>query len=110
MSNQEIVKNLAQEKVIESIVQNMNIKPDLEDDLIQDAYIILLEYDNHKLEEIYKKNQLRYFIARILCNQAYSVNSPFWKTYRKFSNISSPIQDVISKEDRGITPRGPQKI
>lgn len=106
MTNQEIVKIIGEEKMIESIVENMNVKPDLAQDLVQDAYMILLEYDNKKLEEIYNRNQLKFFTARILCNQAYSVNSPFWKTYRKFSNMSSPIQDVISKEDRGITPRG----
>ena len=53
-------------------------------DLSQMVYLILLEYDEKKLQDLWEHNQMHFFIARIISNQYNSVNSPFHTIFRKF--------------------------
>ena len=78
-----IVDKLARNRVVEDMIKNMNIN-DYPDDLAQEIYLILLEYDKGKIEEIYNKNQINFFISRIITNQAFSKNSPFYLNYKKW--------------------------
>ena len=78
-----IVDKLARNRVVEDMIKNMNIN-DYSDDLAQEIYLILLEYDKEKIEEMYNKNQINFFISRIITNQAFSKNSPFYLNYKKW--------------------------
>lgn len=78
-----IVEKLARNRVVEDMIKNMNIN-DYPDDLAQEIYLILLEYDKDKIEDIYNKNQINFFISRIITNQAFSKNSPFYLNYKKW--------------------------
>lgn len=78
-----IVDRLARNRVVEDMIKNMNIN-DYPDDLAQEIYLILLEYDKEKIEDIYNKNQINFFISRIITNQAFSKNSPFYLNYKKW--------------------------
>ena len=78
-----IVDKLARNRVVEDMIKNMNIN-DYPDDLAQEIYLILLEYDKVKIEEMYNKNQINFFISRIITNQAFSKNSPFYLNYKKW--------------------------
>ena len=78
-----IVDKLARDRVVEDMIKNMNIN-DYPDDLAQEIYLILLEYDKEKIEDIYNKNQINFFISRIITNQAFSKNSPFYLNYKKW--------------------------
>lgn len=78
-----IVDKLARNRVVEDMIKNMNIN-DYPDDLAQEIYLILLEYDKEKIEEMYNKNQINFFISRIITNQAFSKNSPFYLNYKKW--------------------------
>lgn len=78
-----IVDKLARNRVVEDMIKNMNIN-DYPDDLAQEIYLILLEYDKDKIEDIYNKNQINFFISRIITNQAFSKNSPFYFNYKKW--------------------------
>lgn len=78
-----IVEKLARDRVVEDMIKNMNIN-DYPDDLAQEIYLILLEYDKEKIEDIYNKNQINFFISRIITNQAFSKNSPFYLNYKKW--------------------------
>lgn len=78
-----IVDKLARNRVVEDMIKNMNIN-DYPDDLAQEIYLILLEYDKDKIEDIYNKNQINFFISRIITNQAFSKNSPFYLNYKKW--------------------------
>ena len=42
----------------------------------------VLESDQSKIEELIKKKQLRYWMARMMMNQYNSVTSPYYYTYR----------------------------
>ena len=78
-----IVDKLARNRVVEDMIKNMNIN-EYPDDLAQEIYLILLEYDKEKIEDIYNKNQINFFISRIITNQAFSKNSPFYLNYKKW--------------------------
>ena len=78
-----IVDKLARNRVVEDMIKNMNIN-DYPDDLAQEIYLILLEYDKEKIEDMYNKNQINFFISRIITNQAFSKNSPFYLNYKKW--------------------------
>ena len=82
----EIVEAIAKDRMVETMVTNIAHKPmsaDLQD-LSQMVYLILLEYDEERLQDIWINNQMHFFIARIIVNQYNSVTSPFHTIFRKF--------------------------
>ena len=82
----EIVEAIAKDRMVETMVTNIAHKPmsaDLQD-LSQMVYLILLEYDEQKIQDLWINNQMHFFIARIIINQYNSVNSPFYTIFRKF--------------------------
>lgn len=87
----DIVAELARDKVVEEMVMKIShstsITFDLAD-LVQMVYVILLEYDETKIADLYDHNQIRFFLARIILNQFRSINSPFHLTIRKFNSIT----------------------
>lgn len=82
----EIVEAIAKDRMVETMVTNIAHKPmsaDLQD-LSQMVYLILLEYDEKRLQDLWINNQMHFFIARIIVNQYNSVTSPFHTIFRKF--------------------------
>lgn len=82
-----ILDELDRENVIKDMCTNMRINPNDVDDLIQEIYVILLEYDPKKIVEMYNKKQLRFFIVGVLKRQYNSKTSPFYKKYKKYYTI-----------------------
>ena len=96
MTNGEIIQAVSGD--IRTIISNMAIKDEHRDDLFQEIMVILLEYDNSKLEAIYKKKQLKFFATRIICNQYYSTHSYFWKTFKKYEDNKYNLVDYLHSE------------
>lgn len=89
MSKREIVGELAKSRSVERMIENIahrSLDANLKD-LSQMVYIILLEYDEDKIQDLYEHNQMNYFLARIIINQYQSCNSPFYKEFRKFGRM-----------------------
>ena len=85
MGKNEIVNEIAKGKMVEQMVQNIahqSLSDDLKD-LCQMVYLILLEYDEQKLQDLWSNNQMNFFLARIIINQFRSSNSPFHMIFRK---------------------------
>ena len=57
-----ILDELERENIVRDICNNMNVSPNDIDDLIQEVYIILLEYNPNKIIDLYEKKQLKFFI------------------------------------------------
>lgn len=74
-------------------VNKYSIPLDLHDDVLQLVCLVILEYDNDKLNKIVEENHLNAFVTGILTRQLYSRNSPFYREFRKFQNITSSIDD-----------------
>lgn len=77
---------LARQRKVETMIENIahqHLSADLKD-LSQMVYLILLEYDDARLQDLWDNGQIDYFIARIIVNQYKSTNSPFHTIFRKF--------------------------
>ena len=100
MNKQTIIETLAKERRVEALVENIahhSLTADLKD-LCQMVYLILLEYDESKLQDLWENEQMNFFLARIVINQYRSSNSPFHSIYRKYQERSISIGDGISIE------------
>lgn len=81
-----IIETLAKERRVEALVENIahqSLTADLKD-LCQMVYMILLEYDEEKLLDLWENDQINFFLVRIIINQYRSSNSPFHTIFRKF--------------------------
>ena len=97
MSKSEIIEEVAKARMVERMVQNIahhTLDADLKD-LAQMVYLILLEYDETKLQDLWQNEQMGFFLARIIINQYRSSNSPFHTIYRKFRERS---EDITGKD------------
>lgn len=83
MTNQEIVYSLSYSGLVEDIARNIRVTSDYYDDFVQETYVTLLEYDNTKLNEIFDKKQIKYFVVRIMLNNWNSTTSPFYCKYKR---------------------------
>lgn len=82
----DIITEIAKQRMVETMITNIahqSMSADLKD-LSQMVYMILLEYDEQKLQELWGHKQMSYFLARIIINQFRSSNSPFHTIYRKY--------------------------
>ena len=80
---------------------HQQLTPDLKD-LCQMVYLILLEYDEEKIQDLWEHNEINFFIARIIINQYRSSNSPFHTLYRKFQERSVSIGTGVNIDEAAI--------
>lgn len=113
MTKEEIVRTLAEQKAVEEMCKNVahlsTLTPDLQD-LAQGVYLILLEYDEEKLVDLWEHNALGFFIARIIANQYLSKNSPFYKLFRKFRSICDELNPEAYDEEGGALPAAEKRV
>lgn len=83
--NKNIYQIIAEEKLIEQLIDKYNVKTIYKDDLAQEIYLIILTKDESKLKEMYDNNQLNFYLARIISNQYFSKTSMFYKDYKKYN-------------------------
>lgn len=50
--------------------------------------------DNAKINELYFKKQLRFWVTRIITNNIHSKTSPYYYTYKKAQRQSVSIDDI----------------
>lgn len=100
MNSRKIIDELAKNKVVEKLVKRYTefSNPYLED-LVQDIYISLMEKDASFIQNLYKKNELEFFIMKMIKNNLYSNTSPFYKKYQKFREITDSIEGDINYEE-----------
>lgn len=99
MDKWNIIEEIARGKMVEAMVRNIahkELDADLSD-LCQMIYLILLEYDDEKIIDLWVNNQIQFFIARVIINQYKSYKSPFHTTFRKFRHL---VNESISTDCR----------
>ena len=104
-TNAQIINEIANGGLVEEIIQGVsyskfenteNIK-----DLAQDIYLQLLQMRTDKLNDLYTKNQLRFWVTRIITNNIHSKTSPYFYTYKKEQMQSVSISEIdLYDEDR----------
>ena len=88
---------IAQEKLIEILIDKYNVKPLYKQDLAQDVFLIILSKPEKMLQELYDNKQLNFYLARIISNQYFSKTSKFFKDYKKY-NINKNETDTNQLE------------
>ena len=109
-----IIETIAREKRVETMVVNIAhhpLTPDLKD-LCQMVYLVLLEYDESKLQDLWENNQINFFLARVIINQYRSSNSPFHTIFRKmqercvYMGVGADINEAsIDYVNKNFVPR-----
>lgn len=91
---------MARDKVVEGMVTRIVHHPMTTDlrDLCQMVYLILLEYDETKLLDLWRNGQINNFIARIIINQYRSYTSPFYTIFRKHQDKRESLGADINDE------------
>ena len=104
MTNAQIINEIANNGLVEEIIQGVSYSKFENDenlkDLTQDIYLQLLQMDNAKINELYFKKQLRYWIARIVVNSIHSKTSPYYYIYKKAQMQSVNINDIDIDDER----------
>jgi hypothetical protein len=95
-----IVSQLARSRTVEDLVSNIthhsSIEADLAD-LVQIIYFALLQTDAKRLEELTTNGGIKFYIVRMIQNQYFSKNSPFYMEIRRFRDRSSEVSTQISE-------------
>ena len=95
-----MVEIIAKERIVETIVSNIAKSADCDDtlkDLSQEIYLDLLSKDEEKIVSLYETNQIRFFVVRMVSNNLFSKNSPFYQTFKKNTNATVNIDDLKDK-------------
>ena len=79
-----IIEEIETSKMLDILFTNMRIPQEEFDDLKQEIYIIILDYDREKIIEMYEKKQLKYWLVRVITNQYFSKYSTYYYKYRKY--------------------------
>ena len=87
-TNQEILQEWLDNRLLKTCVECQFSKLEnrqYEDDFFQDLCLIILTYPNDKLNDAYNKHP-NAFITRCIQNNIFSINSPYYKTYMRYTN------------------------
>lgn len=91
-----IMNELANDGLYKEICKKYSSTKYLSDELHQEFFIVILEYNQEKIIEIYEKNQLRYFCVGIIRRMATSSTSPYYKKIRK------PLMDISNGDNNEL--------
>ena len=84
--------------MVETAITNIaKTNSDALNDLSQNIYLDLLSKSEEKIVNLYETNQLRFFIVRMILNNLFSKNSPFYQTFKKNANLTVNIDDLKDK-------------
>ena len=65
-------------------------------DLKAEVFLVLCEMNDNKLEGLFERNELKFYIVRIMLNMIKSDRSTFYKNYRNYTEFVD--QDFISDD------------
>ena len=102
MSTRGVVEEIARSKLIQECIKVVTggVWRSEYDDLVQDILIEML--NQTKIVDLYEKNQLRYYLMRIVRNNLQSCTSRFFYRYRRFS--------LLNSGDKALSNYGEEKM
>ena len=98
MDKVQIIEKIAKEGVIENILSNLGCTGANAEDLTQDILLSLFEKDEVLLQDLYEKDELKYYLTKMALNNFNSKTSPFHTTYRRAQVSYGLIEELIDKE------------
>lgn len=102
MTNREIVDIYLENRLIATCVdcafsQLSAYERQNRDDFYQDLIVILLTYDNEKLNDAHINNHFNALCSAIIKRNIFSKTSRYFKNYKKFSSRCDDITDEITE-------------
>ena len=96
MTVEEVVELVAKEGWVEECIKTVSggVWRSEYSDLVQDILMELL--DQEKVVSLFQKDQLRYYVMRIVRNNLQSCTSRFFYRYRRFSLLNSGDKSLES--------------
>lgn len=98
-SRDEIIAFIQDSRLLETCVDYQLLKfqgnHQNKEDIIQDAWLWLLTYDEAKLNDAYEHKHLNALITRYLQNQINSTTSEYWRRYRRAQVTSDEISQKL---------------
>ena len=96
MTVEEVVELVAKEGWVEECIKTVSggVWRSEYSDLVQDILIELL--DQEKVVSLFQKDQLRYYVMRIVRNNLQSCTSRFYYRYRRFSLLNQGDKSLES--------------
>ena len=90
MTKEGVVEYIARSKLIQEciLIVTGGVWRSEYDDLTQDLLVEFLD-QGKKIVDLYEKNQLRYYVVRVIRNNIQSNTSRFFYRYRRFSLLNS---------------------
>ena len=99
MTKEEIISRLAEEKKVEGLLKNIVKGKDIEtEDLTQDIYLELLSKPDEKIQELQEKDELTFFIVRMILNNTFSKNSPYFYRYERYKQNKRDLKDLTDDD------------
>lgn len=103
MTKNEVIEKLFISKNFNDCINKM--EPDhLRDDLRSEVMLIMCECDESKILYLHEKNELQFFVVRVILNLARSSSSPFAKKFRQ-QTIEFDMQDHPVHDSNEIVNR-----
>lgn len=101
MTNSDIVKIVYNEYKLNDIIKKLNKNCNYIDDFESEIYLLLMELDNDKLNNLHSNNELKGWIIGIIKNQRNEPNSYINKTYKIYEHYSyNDKEDEIEHDFR----------
>jgi hypothetical protein len=82
MTKNQIIEKLYLSKNLNDCIKKME-PVDLQEDLKSEVIAIVCEWPEEKIVDLHTKNQLEFYVVRVILNQIKSKTSPFYKKYRQ---------------------------
>lgn len=99
MDKYQPIKYIIENKIVEGLINDYMVESQFKDDLTQEVYMILLDHNQKKLQEIIDKKQIRFYTARIISNQYFSKTSKFYRIYKKPLLLKETLKPILDEEE-----------
>lgn len=103
MNRDDVVKNIIDTNLLTTCVDyQLKKQPQhypYRDDIISDAWVWLLTYDEKKLIDAAEHRHLNALITRYLQNQVFSKTSEYYRRYIRYDILSDDLSEAKNMED-----------
>ena len=96
MVKNEIIAKLWDSKEVNEAFSKMH-PVELQYDLKAEVFLVLCEMNDDKLIGMYNRNEIRFFLVRVMLNMIKSDRSTFWKQYRNYTEYDGKEQVEVAQ-------------
>ena len=97
MLRNEIITEFWESKSVNESFEKMQ-PVELQADLKAEVFLILCEMEEEKLIGLYERNELKYYMVRIMLNMIKSDRSSFFKNYRNYVELLEYDVEVVETD------------